>query len=274
MNETSPARTWLLLLLTLGGSLIVAVLLSRTAPSPKPAPKAPDAGFLPVLDSTSDFVVNARWERAVPESLRSNEMQAAPWAPGLRIHRLRGGAWEDRRAELEDVATGDIRAYAIGDLLPHGSLLVGISSASVQLLVADRELVALDTLGKVSSLERFEARAGASLRPAAVDPGYAAAVEEALYALGGADDVLAQAAVDALIAAGDPVIDHVIRQVDSAVPLPPRSLQYGNRSATVSTRGQAILLVLEAITGQNFGDPLGPDAERTCRAWLRWWGAE
>lgn len=226
-------------------------------------------------------------ERAVPlDVLRTASVTAAPWAPGLRLVRTATSAeeWEARRAHVEDRTTGDVREYAIGDLLPHGSLLVGIADGAVEIMVADTHLVVLFTDGRVEPVQDLsEAFEPEALKPAhEVDPDYEDQVRVALIDLRSGDPSIVQAAIDRLIAAGDPAVEMMIEQVDSIVPV--RAAEYAFPSASgVEMRphvvGEIVMMVLERITGQTFGDLTKedlPDEQRLAiaRAWLRWWNGE
>lgn len=222
--------------------------------------------------------------RSVPaDVLRSST--AAASRPGLRLLRTRLGAWEARRAELEDTTTGDVRAYAIGDLLPRGALLVGISTGTADIMVADSELLRFHTDGHTERVQDLSYVATApTFRPAAQadDPDLDDKIRLALIDARSDDPTVVQAAIDRMIAGGDSAVDVLINYVDSAVPV--RSAQYAFPSGSdVQVRpavlGQIVIAVLEQITGQKLGDANREGITQADRlviadAWRRWWKGE
>lgn len=165
MTPQPPPRTahrlGLAVGLAIGLTLGVGYLVQKfsVVRAPPKAPARPPV-VLPVLAPEVAPVVFAHHERGVPpDVLETADLPAAPWAPGLRLVEIsRAPASRHHRAVLEDLDTQDIRRYAIGDLLPHGSILVGISTTSVDLFVADQELVRMDLNGSVESIETFRPR--------------------------------------------------------------------------------------------------------------------
>ncbi len=191
------------------------------------------------------------------------------------------GAWVEHRAVVEDTKTRDQRSYAIGDLLPHGSLLVGISTGSAQVLVADVELVEITTKGKLRSLSDF--RTAYEARPLKrvpkLAPAYVQGAQQTLLATLGEDPVQVQRAIDELIAAGEPAIDLIIEAVDSETPVLAYDYVFSPAQGVhrPKVQGDIVVGVLEAVTGQSFGDIFGPDVSavrrrEVGRAWKRWWG--
>lgn len=270
------------------GAVVLSLLRGPPAPPAAPPPAlAPtsEAFALPALAPPSMPPVQAG-PRGIPKSVaESAHVVAAPWAPGLRLHATDlAGPWEQHRAVIEDLTTEDRRSYAIGDLLPHGSLLVGISTGAAQVLVGDRELVELRETGKIRSLNDF--RAAYEARPLKRAPALADAfVEEAERALAytlSDDPTHVQAAIDALIAAGEPVVELVLPAVGSEQPVLERPFLFPSPNGpawTPKVQGDVAVGILEAITGQSYGDVfdpgVGPERRReVARAWRRWWGLE
>lgn len=241
--------------------------------------------------------------RIPPGVLRSSERLAAPWSPGLRLRAVhREVAWAAHRAEIEDLTTQDVRAYAIGDLLPHGSMLVAIDAHSADVFVADREIVRLNLDGSFRSVDDFSAarawngaRDGAwrvargrsrgrrsgpppMTRADGMDDAYRAAVTDAIESLASEDEVLVQRIIDRLIDGGDPVVELLIPYVDreDAVALGPFGFPSGQRARAPRVLGDIVMGILERITGQSFGDPMietitSEERARIAQAWAQWW---
>lgn len=239
---------------------------------------------LPTLEARIDEVVAAPpAERGVPlDVLKTATVTAAPWAPGLRLVKTAlGTEWEAARAELEDKTNGDVRAYAIGDLLPHGSLLVGITEKSADIMVADTHLVRLWVDGKLERLHDLTQPITKPLKVASdLDPDYEDRIRVALVDLRSDDPSVVQTAIDELVAAGDPALELLMPQVDSLAPV--RAAEYsfpagGDLQARPRTAGVIVMLIVERITGQTFGDLTketltDAEARQTASAWKRWWG--
>ncbi|MBK8010764.1 MAG: hypothetical protein IPK13_05400 [Deltaproteobacteria bacterium] len=223
--------------------------------------------------------------RIPPGLLRSAERLAAPWSPGLRLRAVhRRDEWAAHRAEIEDRATKDVRAYAIGDLLPHGSMLVAIDERSVDIFVADRELVRLNVDGSFRSVDDFSTRGGRTRGPApmtraeGMDDAYRRAVTQAIESLASEDEALVQRIIDRLIDGGDPVVELLVPYADreDEVASGPFAFPSGGRTRTPRALGDIVVGILERITGQSFGDPMTEtttpdDRARIARAWAQWW---
>lgn len=229
-------------------------------------------------------VVSARKERGVPRDvLESAAVAAAPWAPGLRLDRsVLSLQWELHRAEIEDLTTGVVRGYAIGDLLPHGSLLIGIAEGAADIMVADSHLVRLHEDGKIEHLEnlkRLASPAGVKVAKA-IDRRYQAAVGAAIKAFSGRDLRTTQSAIDHLIESGDPAVELLIAHVEDTARVKVGPLSFPSGSGvdrSPATTGEVVMLVLEQITGQTFGDLARSDLDDEerkliAKAWRRWWG--
>lgn len=281
----AEAAGWALLL---GVLAFIGAVLATGAPRPR-APRAASRGAPPVVlpalqEVAASTVVQAWAERAVPPSVAASaDVTAAPWAPGLRlVEARRGPRWEDHRALIEDLTTRDARLYAIGDLLPHGSLLVAVSTGAVDVLVADMELVRLDEQGRLHSVHDF--RTALEARPLARAPGLGAAyvegAEAALQATLSEDPAVVQAAIDALVEAGEPALELIIDAAASEAPVAAYPYAYpsgGRARGPPEVQGDVVIGVLEAVTGQTFGEVLRPGitaAERRDIAdkWRSWWG--
>lgn len=265
------------------GSLLVAaaaaaLVVMLTQPVTR-APKRPVA--LPYGVKMKQPPVAASIERAVPNGiLETASSRVAAFAPGLKLRATRlDPNWQASRAEIEDLTTGDVRAYAIGDLLPHGSLLVGITERSADVMVADSELVRLQVNGKVRPLQDLRTAFEAQPLERAPDlsEDYRDAVEEAVYVLRTGEADVVQEYVDELVACGDPAVEILIDYVDDPVPVAPGLYEVpAGDGAVVEPKiaGDLVIAVLERITGQTFGDPTRGDRREIADAWRRWWGVE
>lgn len=247
---------------------------SATAPLSLPHPVDPP-----------DPVVRADPDRAVPPSIRASaNRQTAGYAPGLRLVEPRPSpTWERGRAVIRDETDGDVRAYAIGDLLPHGALLVGIGEDHAEVFVSDMELVRLTETGVVPTVDfrtAYEARA--LDRGPDLSPDYRDAVEEAIRALRTAQSNDAQLLLDELVACGDPAVEILVPFADDPVPVSPYLFEVPSGSGVFvepKVSGDLVIAVLEQITGQTFGDPTREGLSARERgqiavAWRRWWGVE
>ncbi|MBK6687749.1 MAG: hypothetical protein IPG45_24960 [Deltaproteobacteria bacterium] len=282
MSGADPKVAWGLLVIAGSTALAVLVILAWRDHSPtriEPAPIPPG-----VLEpSEIDRAVPTGVATVPAEILDTAERRAAPYAPGLRLLSTeRGAAWEQHRANIRDEATGDVRSYSIGDLLPHGSLLVGLSTGSAEVMVADRNLVRLYSDGRLLTVEDF--RTADEAKPLLViadrDQAYRAGALDALTLARSDDPDEAQRAIDQLIDAGEPVIEVLITRVDSLLPTPGHSLCFPSetgRCYAATIEGDLVVGLLERLTGQSFGDVTAgtPQSHREIhRAWLRWWGLE
>jgi hypothetical protein len=219
-------------------------------------------------------------QRPVPlDVLETATITAAAYAPGLRLQRtVLEDEWEGRRAEIEDRVTGDVRAYAIGDLLPYGSLLVGISTAAVDVMVGDAHLVRLHADGRIEEVHDLSrVYEGKALPLVRDEPADADEVRLALIDIRSSDPAEVQAAIDRLIAAGHPAIELLIGHVEDILPVESAEYAFPSGSAIEMrprVSGEIVMMVLEQITGQTFGDltkeELGDEERRTiARAWRR-----
>jgi hypothetical protein len=264
------------LVIALGCAFATASLI-EVPELPKPPP--PKVVHPPALVTPVAAPLAA--DRVVPPGVEEDfDVKAAPWAPGVRLKRtIMDGSWEERRALIEDLTDGDVRSYAIGDLLPHGSLLVGISTTTADILVADREIVRLADDGSLSSFEDFaESKLVRGPQRVAAAPAFHEAADAAVEALRSEDPELVQQAIDALVDAGEPVADLLMSHVGSILPVP--SLDYevptgSGHFVRPNVQGDLVISILERITGQTFGDPTAVEAgERRAlvKRWERWWG--
>jgi hypothetical protein len=218
------------------------------------------------------------------EVLRTATLTASPLAPGLRLlETTMDSDWQLRRARIEDRTSHAVRAYSIGDLLPKGALLVGISTKSADIMVGDKHLVRLHDDGHVEALNdlsELELDVPTEVK-VPIDPDYADKLRLALIDARGDDPAVVQQAIDRMIAAGDPGIDLLIPHVDSTAPVHEAEYAFPSGSELKKrprVMGEMVMLILERITGQRFGDATKEgltDEERRgiAAAWKRWWGA-
>jgi hypothetical protein len=282
VTAESDPKVALGLFLIVGSTIGAIAIIELVRPSPPPPAISREApGEL--LPSELDRAIPTGGAIVPGSVLDTAETRAEPWAPGLSlVDTMMHGPWEERRATIKDSVTGDVRAYAIGDLLPHGSLLVGVSTGAAEVMVADRTLVRLTSDGRVALVEDFRtADEGQALRVVADrDAPYRSALLDTLALARSEDPAIAQQAVDALIDGGEPVVEVLIGRVDSLLPLPGIELAFPSgdgRRLAPRTEGDLIIGILERLTTQTFGD-IGdprldePKRQEIRRAWLRWWG--
>ena len=235
----------------------------------------------PHLVSPDSPVAQASHERGTPPGILATVDQVRPpWNLGFRLVATDMGAdWSEHRALVED-GTG-LRSYAIGDLLPYGAVLVAVSTGAVQLMLGDVELVQLEADGSIASVQDFRSVYEPS-RPPVVqsDPAFRQAILDVLAFLRSDDRAEVQGAIDALVEAGAPAVGVIVPYASSTVPVATSTYTFSFMDAAprrAQVYGDIVVGILEAITGQTFGDPMAPgqtDIERQHirRQWLRWWG--
>ena len=252
-------------LAVLGG---VSAWISRGGGSWAVTVESLEPASLPVMIELKTPPVRARLGRRVPSNVNETAaMTPAPWAPGVHLVQAdaRGG-WERRRALIQDTTTQDTRSYAIGDLLPYGSLLVGISTSAADILVADVELVRLYEDGRVRSLVDFRTAYEARPLPRARDlpDTYRRLIDEWIERLLVEEVAEVQGAIDVLVSSGELGVEQLIPHSGSTLPVVagPYTFSGVTGSHLVQTQGQIVMRILGAVTGQAFTD---------ARAWERWW---
>lgn len=256
-----------------GGVILLALaglsaLLSRAGGSRGIVAEGLVPAGLPVLVERAALPVVSLPGRGVPANvLKTASKTPAPWAPGVVLVRADArGRWEGRRAVIQDVATRDTRSYAIGDLLPHGSLLVGISTAAIDILVADVELIRMYEGGRLRPLVDF--RAAYEARPLRrardVPTRYRRLVDDRIAQLLADDPATVQEAINGLIGSGELGVEQLIPFSRSRAEVVPGPYVFAGRvpSKAPQTQGDLVMRVLETVTGQAFSD---------ARAWERWW---
>jgi hypothetical protein len=254
-----------------------ALVAVMTQPSPVETAQELPHGIelaIPPVIAASDRAVS-------PTVLATAHVAVAGTAPGIALETVMlSRRWEESRAEIRDLTTGDLRAYAIGDLLPHGSLLVGLSTRTADVLVGDVELVRLEIGVAPRLVEDFRAsyEAMQRARQDSAETAYRAAVEGSVRTLASASAETVQAHIDELIDCGDPAVEILIHHVGDASSIAPGPYQLPTGSGVTvepNAVGDAVIAVLEIITGQTFGDPAratGEERAEIARAWERWWG--
>ena len=284
---------WARASLATAGVTAVVLLLVFAGPTCSSSPNEMVAPRLVFPDAS--FPVASHERGTPPETLATIDQYRPSWRLGLRLHETRlDPDWKERRAKIEvlrrEGATGsaapdhepsrDVRDYAIGDLLPFGSILVGISTATVQLLVADAELVSLNDQGQVVSLQDFRAAYEAPrLKLARQDAAYQQALLEVVAYLRSSDADEVQGAIDALIEAGPAAVATLVPYAESVTLVATSTFTFGGGTDVRQPQvfGDLIVGVLEAITGHSFGDPMASgyleeDRRWIRRQWARWLG--
>ena len=277
-----PAAAWLV---AWGlWSILGQPTLFDAEPTVQLSSSTPDFRSAPVLERRPIMAPVASSLRATPPDItRTAGVVRPPWNLGLRlVGTRRGSRWSAHRAIIERRADGDSRSYAIGDLLPYGSVLVAVSTGAVQLMVGDEELVYLDVAGDVRSVQDFRtAYERAPLRRAPDDKALEAALAEILPSLRSRDPAEVQGAIDALIEAGGPAVGWLVPFATSELEVVTTTVGFvfaGSAARRARVHGDLIVGILQAVTGQSFGDPMAPDLSDDKRLWirqqwLRWWGA-
>jgi hypothetical protein len=293
LAKNGSARPAIVVIGALAASVAAAAVVVALFGPPRSSiarlgPVATSTRALPALEPLAEVepiaeVAPSPGLRPTPaEVLRTSTVVAASWAPGLALVKttMKPG-WEERRAEIEDRTQGDVRSYAIGDLLPHGSLLVGISTGTADIMVGDAHLVRLFADGRVAPLEDFAlaAEPPALSHAKGLDEDYRDRVLLAVHDARSQDPSVVQAAIDELVASGDPAVELLIPYVDSALPVRAEAYRFpsgGELDLRPRVLGELVMLVLERITGQTFGHVKEGMSEEEraaiARAWRRWWG--
>lgn len=248
----------------------VRVALSDGSAAPRAEALRPRLPHLVPWEAPLPVAVDQR--ATAPEILASVDQVRPPWSLGLRLRNTYiGRHWTEHRALIEDASDGVLRTYAIGDLLPYASVLVGVSTGAAELTIADEELIRIDVRGRVRSVHDFRtAYERTALRRAAKDVDLEKALVEVLGLLRSEDTEVVQEAIDALVDAGSPAVGVLVPYVESVVPVATSTYSIG-ASSSIRPRvyGDVIVGVLQAITGQSFGDPSAPGQSAADRAWIR-----
>ncbi len=235
---------------------------------------------LPSLGIVSGVPAVAAQGRNVPQEVKASaEMRTKALAPGLVLKKVEyASKWRAHRALIYDQKGKDTRKYAIGDLLPHGNLLVGIKEQSIDILVGDAELVRLSIDAVPRSLTDFsEGRGSLPKRKAAkLSQEFIQVAHQAVADTLQSDPQSVQAAIDALIEAGDPAVEILVQYMDSRKEVWPHSYAFPTGSDGLrrpQNQGALILCILEAVTGKSFGDPtVAEDLPEVLALWEEWWG--
>jgi len=198
----------------------------------------------------------------------------APAAPELVAVRA-AERWESRRALIR--VRGEIRAFAVGDFVPGGALVVAIDDARA-LLSRDDHVVELGVGASAVVAEDFPLAEARPHRTFAPDPALEAAVDDTLALLHVGEPRTTQVAVDALVEAGEIIVPYLVRRAGRMATLPGVRFRLPDgRGLAPRYEGAAVQAILEAITGQRFGDVFEPDASRAqiasaAAAWASWSG--
>lgn len=190
----------------------------------------------------------------------------------LRLRSLEAhGPWSDRRALIEDQVSGDVRAYAVGDLLPRAAVLVAIGEASTDIMAGDA-LILRFRVGReprlVEDLRVPRASRKTSLRvQRGLDAAGRAAAALAVRNLASEEPEAAQEAADVLLGAGPRVTPVLLEALEDPTALPVAEIVLDGRVVASRTLGGRVIAVLEVMTGQSFGDPEGPAAAEVRRVW-------
>lgn len=216
---------------------------------------------------------------SVPREMRETASVQST-ALGLRLINTEPSAfgWREHRALVEDESTGDVRAYAVGDLLPRGALLVGIESGAIRIFAADAVLLRLDRQrSEVVADLRVRRRAGRRGPRVGAAPSLPLkrAIQAAVGDLASADPERLAQAVEALVASGQGMAGLIVAHVADPSPVGLPEAWILGRRVRSQTVGDRVVAIIEAITGQSFGDPTenGRRGE-VVAAWLHWGGLD
>lgn len=213
-------------------------------------------------------------ERRVPPGLSDPKTSGEP-----ELVRIVGSeGWDRRRAWIR--VGGEVRAFAVGDLLPGGDLVVAIEPGAVKLSRGE-VVVALTADAPLRVVEDFPMAdpAFTGRRRGPIDPELEAAALETLELVRLGEPRTARIAVDALVAAGELVVPFLVRRTGSLEPLSGVVVELPDgRRIAPRFEGAVAQAVLEVITGQRFGDVLSSEAtaEEVLAAaddWASWLGA-
>jgi hypothetical protein len=225
------------------------------------------------------LVVAAAGRRHVPAEVRatSEERTAQPPLRLLETRSSTSPGWRARRALVEDAETGDVRAFAVGDLLPHGAALVGIEPRAMSLVVGDAVVLRVDVEGRWRVREDLRrARRPRSRRPRrrvrhGLSASARAEAREAAGALVGARGEALASAIEALLGAGEAVVPILLTSLDDTRPVLQAEVEIDGVPTRAVLGVDRAIALLEAITGHSFGDPLEARAD-VVEAWKRWGG--
>jgi hypothetical protein len=178
--------------------------------------------------------------------------------------------WRDRRA-LISADGAEPRAYAPGEMLPDQSLLTAVRSDGIDVFTPDDVVLRWPLHGEPEVQEDFHVPESTTVsRRRETSAELRDAVLETLELARSGDSDIAQLAFDALLDAGEPVIDVLLLRVASEVRLAWVSVELPDgRVYTPPTEGGFVMLLLEAITGHRVP---GGDGDRSSRqaAAVRW----
>lgn len=259
-------------------ALVASVVELRWFGGPRSVPASESRRPRRLIPIERPVPVASHERGTAPEVLATVDQFRPPWSLGLALIETRQfDEWSDHRALVRH--DGRVRAYAIGDLLPHGAILVAIGAGAVLLMVGDVELVRLGLDGSVASVHDFRTIDDRRrLRVVSNNKEYREALLDVLAFLRSEDPKEVQGAIDALIDAGPAAVGVIVPYADSQIPVATATYAF----ASVEPRrpyvyGDVIVGILEAITGHSFGDPMAgqqTEEERQSirRQWPRWWG--
>lgn len=263
---------------------LIVVLAAGCRPPPPPAdaghvaePKVAPAGLAPVALLRPSPAVRAVDVRgSVPAEVRASA-EAHTTDLRLRLAETQiAEDWQGHRALLEDLDSGELRAYAVGDLLPRGAILVGVERKGVRVMAADALVLSLGFDASPTLVQDLR-RDPPGVMPTLTSTLSAEAradLEQAIVDLGSVDEAVVAGAVDVLLLVGSTVAELLAASVDREDPVGLPVADIGGRPVLSETVGDRVVAVLEEITGQSFGDPVSDDRARIIRDWKYWAGLE
>ncbi|MBX2813013.1 MAG: hypothetical protein KTR25_14450 [Myxococcales bacterium] len=212
-----------------------------------------------------------------PEIQKDFAVDAPPANLQLRLQRTRKSrmAWENRRALIEDQLSGEVRSYAIGDLLPRGAVLVGIQPREIRVMTRNSLVIAIRVGRKPNVLSdlRQHKKSGNRVRRSTLSDVLIATVQAAVENLKDNDGHLVVRAVEKLVGEGQMIAPLLAEYAASTDALAIRNTRVGQRRIISNTLGQRVIAILEHITGQSFGNPTRANAQaEIAQAWRDWAG--
>lgn len=241
-----------------------------------PPDKEASSALAPVAPLPAGPVVRAVGRGSVPAEVRATAQERTTLLQlALRETQI-AEDWRGHRALLEDLVKGETRAYAVGDLLPRGGILVGVDRDGVRIMAADALLLWLGFEGSAALVHDLR-RDPPEVLPTFTSTLSAEAradLERAIYDLGSVDAATVAGAVEVLLAVGATIAELLADAVDrpELVALP--VVEISGRPVLSETVGDRVVAVLEQITGQSFGDPVAGDRAAVIRDWRYWAGLE
>lgn len=281
LQESSDAEAPLAAIPSLQDSNKKASLtISSQQKSTIKAPLEPDRKQIPDASQVAIPAVPAELGRpAVPPEIQEEASSSTPHA--LLQLQLRGtpkarSEWGNRRAVIEDQLTGDKRAYAIGDLLPRGAILVGIQPRRARIITRKSIVLELSPGQKpkiINTLSLAKNSTKNQIRQSTISYALRATVFTAVDELAHYNRPTVVQAILKLIEEGEVIAPTLAVRSHDLTPVQIKVVRIGKKKIRSSTIGERVIAILEHITKQSFGDPTQPGTHAAvAAAWQDWAG--